>query len=235
MRRRCPARTVGNQDALRGRARERSEAAMSLRDSFFAMTYDRQMGKTEEAGLRDMRKRLLAGAKGRVLEIGSGTGRERGLVRSRGRVADADRAGHADGAPAGAPGSPSSALPPRCCARPPRTCRSRARPSTSRCRRWSCAGWTTSRGRCASCAGCCGQAARCCSSSTCAPRTPSGRASRTRSTGSTGSWSAATATGPPWTRSGRRASPSPRWSAPRCPRRRRSSARPSSAPRSTPA
>jgi len=47
---------------------------MSLRDSFFAMTYDRQMGKPEEAGLRDMRKRLLAGAKGRMLEIGSGTG-----------------------------------------------------------------------------------------------------------------------------------------------------------------
>ena len=47
---------------------------MSLRDSFFAMTYDRQMGKTEEAGLRDMRKRLLAGVKGRMLEIGSGTG-----------------------------------------------------------------------------------------------------------------------------------------------------------------
>src|SRR5215469_8050560 len=47
---------------------------MSLGDSFFAMTYDRQMGKTEEAGVRDMRKRLLADAKGRVLEIGSGTG-----------------------------------------------------------------------------------------------------------------------------------------------------------------
>jgi len=47
---------------------------MSLRDSLFAMTYDRQMGKTEEAGVRAMRERLLAGAKGRVLEIGSGTG-----------------------------------------------------------------------------------------------------------------------------------------------------------------
>ncbi len=47
---------------------------MSLRDSFFAMTYDWQMGKTEEAGLREMRKRLLGGAKGRVIEIGSGTG-----------------------------------------------------------------------------------------------------------------------------------------------------------------
>jgi ubiquinone/menaquinone biosynthesis C-methylase UbiE len=47
---------------------------MSLRDSFFAMTYDKQMGRTEEAGVRDMRKRLLGDAKGRVLEIGSGTG-----------------------------------------------------------------------------------------------------------------------------------------------------------------
>jgi ubiquinone/menaquinone biosynthesis C-methylase UbiE len=47
---------------------------MSLRDSLFAMTYDRQIARAEEAGLRDMRKRLLAGAKGRVIEIGSGTG-----------------------------------------------------------------------------------------------------------------------------------------------------------------
>jgi len=47
---------------------------MSLRDSLFAMTYDKLMGKTEEAGVRAMRERLLAGAKGRVLEIGSGTG-----------------------------------------------------------------------------------------------------------------------------------------------------------------
>jgi ubiquinone/menaquinone biosynthesis C-methylase UbiE len=47
---------------------------MSLLDSLFAMTYDRNIARAEEAGLRDMRKRLLAGAKGRVLEIGSGTG-----------------------------------------------------------------------------------------------------------------------------------------------------------------
>jgi len=47
---------------------------MSLRDSLFAMTYDKQMGRTEEAGVRAMRERLLAGAKGRVIEIGSGTG-----------------------------------------------------------------------------------------------------------------------------------------------------------------
>jgi len=47
---------------------------MSLRESFFAMTYDRQIANAEKAGLRDMRKRLLAEAKGRVIEIGSGTG-----------------------------------------------------------------------------------------------------------------------------------------------------------------
>jgi ubiquinone/menaquinone biosynthesis C-methylase UbiE len=47
---------------------------MSLRDSLFAITYDRQLAKTEEAGLRAMRKRLLDGAAGAVVEIGSGTG-----------------------------------------------------------------------------------------------------------------------------------------------------------------
>ena len=47
---------------------------MSLRASLFAATYDRQMAKTEEAGLRAMRQRLLADAAGQVLEIGAGTG-----------------------------------------------------------------------------------------------------------------------------------------------------------------
>jgi ubiquinone/menaquinone biosynthesis C-methylase UbiE len=47
---------------------------MSLRSTFFAMTYDRQMAKTEAAGLAEMRRRLLADASGRVLEIGGGTG-----------------------------------------------------------------------------------------------------------------------------------------------------------------
>jgi SAM-dependent methyltransferase len=48
--------------------------AMSLRTRFFAMTYDRQIAKTEKAGLRAFRERLLAGASGDVLEIGGGTG-----------------------------------------------------------------------------------------------------------------------------------------------------------------
>src|SRR5690348_12420605 len=47
---------------------------MSLRTRFFALTYDRQIAKTEAAGLRAMRERLLAGAHGDVLEIGGGTG-----------------------------------------------------------------------------------------------------------------------------------------------------------------
>ena len=47
---------------------------MSLRTRFFALTYDRQMAKTEKAGLRAFRERLLAEASGDVLEIGGGTG-----------------------------------------------------------------------------------------------------------------------------------------------------------------
>ena len=47
---------------------------MTLRSRFFAMTYDRQIAKVDKAGLRDAREGLLAGAAGRVLEIGGGTG-----------------------------------------------------------------------------------------------------------------------------------------------------------------
>ena len=47
---------------------------MSLRSKFFALTYDRQMAKTEQAGLHAFRERLLAGLTGDVLEIGGGTG-----------------------------------------------------------------------------------------------------------------------------------------------------------------
>jgi ubiquinone/menaquinone biosynthesis C-methylase UbiE len=47
---------------------------MTLRGRFFALTYDRQMAKTEQAGLRAFREGLLAGAAGHVLEIGGGTG-----------------------------------------------------------------------------------------------------------------------------------------------------------------
>jgi len=47
---------------------------MSLRSRLFALTYDRQLARAEDAGLRAMRLRLLAGAGGDVLEIGGGTG-----------------------------------------------------------------------------------------------------------------------------------------------------------------
>jgi ubiquinone/menaquinone biosynthesis C-methylase UbiE len=40
----------------------------------FAAIYDRGFAATEEAGLRAMRAELLAGARGKVLELGAGTG-----------------------------------------------------------------------------------------------------------------------------------------------------------------
>jgi ubiquinone/menaquinone biosynthesis C-methylase UbiE len=40
----------------------------------FAAVYDRGLKGTEEAGLRQMRRELLAQARGRVIEIGAGTG-----------------------------------------------------------------------------------------------------------------------------------------------------------------
>jgi ubiquinone/menaquinone biosynthesis C-methylase UbiE len=47
---------------------------MSVRSSLFALTYDHQIAKTEKAGLRAMRQRLLAQTAGNVIEIGGGTG-----------------------------------------------------------------------------------------------------------------------------------------------------------------
>ena len=47
---------------------------MSLRGKLFAATYDRQIARTENAGLRALRQQLLAAAAGDVLEIGGGTG-----------------------------------------------------------------------------------------------------------------------------------------------------------------
>ena len=47
---------------------------MSLKKRLFAATYDRMSASTEEAGLRDRRRKLLAHVRGQVLEIGGGTG-----------------------------------------------------------------------------------------------------------------------------------------------------------------
>jgi ubiquinone/menaquinone biosynthesis C-methylase UbiE len=54
-------------------------SAMGIRTSIFAATYDRLSRTSEEAGLRTLRHGLLAGASGRVLEIGAGTGANLGL------------------------------------------------------------------------------------------------------------------------------------------------------------
>ena len=40
----------------------------------FSALYDRCFKAAEEAGLREMRRGVLAGARGRVLELGAGTG-----------------------------------------------------------------------------------------------------------------------------------------------------------------
>lgn len=45
----------------------------------FSALYDRGLKATEEAGLREMRRQLLAGARGRVVELGAGTGANLGL------------------------------------------------------------------------------------------------------------------------------------------------------------
>ena len=47
---------------------------MSVMGRIFAAMYDRMMRDTEDAGLREHRHALLARARGRVLEIGAGTG-----------------------------------------------------------------------------------------------------------------------------------------------------------------
>jgi ubiquinone/menaquinone biosynthesis C-methylase UbiE len=45
----------------------------------FAAVYDRGLRATEEAGLRQMRREVLAAAKGRTIDLGAGTGANLGL------------------------------------------------------------------------------------------------------------------------------------------------------------
>ena len=47
---------------------------MSVWGRIFAAMYDRMLKDTEEAGLRDHRRAIVGRARGRVLEIGAGTG-----------------------------------------------------------------------------------------------------------------------------------------------------------------
>jgi ubiquinone/menaquinone biosynthesis C-methylase UbiE len=47
---------------------------MSLRWTIMAPAYDRMTRASEDAGMRELRQDLVAGASGRVLEIGAGTG-----------------------------------------------------------------------------------------------------------------------------------------------------------------
>jgi hypothetical protein len=56
---------------------------MSLSKRVFGVTYDRMSQKSEEAGLATLRQHLLADVRGRVLEIGGGTGANLPLRASR--------------------------------------------------------------------------------------------------------------------------------------------------------
>jgi ubiquinone/menaquinone biosynthesis C-methylase UbiE len=49
----------------------------------FSAIYDRMIKGTEEAGLREMRREVLAGASGRTIDIGAGTGANIGLFPAR--------------------------------------------------------------------------------------------------------------------------------------------------------
>ena len=77
---------------------------MSLRSKFFALTYDRQIAKAEQAGLHAMRERLLAGASGDVRRDRRRDRAQPALLRPGRRVPDDHRARAADAAAPGAAG-----------------------------------------------------------------------------------------------------------------------------------
>jgi ubiquinone/menaquinone biosynthesis C-methylase UbiE len=59
---------------------------MGLWGRAFATVYDRMLARTEQAGLQDHRRALVAGAGGDVLEIGGGTGANLGFYGERVRT-----------------------------------------------------------------------------------------------------------------------------------------------------
>ena len=71
----CPMRRDALRRYLRPRIEaRRSEATMSIRGRLFAPTYNRQIAKTEKAGLRRSAPTTARGGSGDVLEVGAGTG-----------------------------------------------------------------------------------------------------------------------------------------------------------------
>ena len=105
----------------------------------FSALYDRGSKGTEEAGLREMRRKLLAEASGRTIDIGSGTGANLGLYPGRGHRARPRRARPSHDARGCGRGCANRIRPPRSSRRRPKSCRSRTRASTPRSTRWSSA------------------------------------------------------------------------------------------------
>ena len=66
------ANVTTQQGTLLGRMS--GQNGLQIGSRIFAKLYDRVLAPSEEAGLSDRRARLLASAKGRVLELGAGTG-----------------------------------------------------------------------------------------------------------------------------------------------------------------
>ena len=152
---------------------------MSLRSKLFAVTYDRQMAKTEKAQLGALRQSLLAAASGDVLEIGGGTGANLPFYRPEAgsltitepetaMVRRLERRAREQAPQATILRAPAEDLP----FEDRHLRHRRVHPGAVR-------GRATSRGRCASSAGCCAPAGSCSSSSTSAPAIPGWPATRT--------------------------------------------------------
>ncbi len=194
----------------------------------FARFYDRALKATEENGLGAMRGELLAGARGRVIEIGAGTGVNLELYGDGRRGPDPGRARSAHGRAA--------AQTPRGAAREPAP--GAARRGARRSAPFPDDTFDTAVATLVLCtipdpvaaidelARVLNPAADCSSSSTSAPRTPRAPAGRTASKSpGASSPTAATATATPRPTCAPRRSRSRRSTTPRCRRRCRSSAR----------
>ncbi len=137
----------------------------------FTALYDRCFKATEEAGLREMRQELLTGARGRVVELGAGTGAQpRALPGRRSRTGPGRARPAHDQAAARAKLAESGQRGRGRRGAGAKSCRSRTTASTPPWSRWSSARSRTRRRRWLRSPASSSRAASCSSSSTSAPR-----------------------------------------------------------------
>jgi hypothetical protein len=185
----------------------RGRAPVVVRHPLFARIYDRLSRAAEETEPANRRRELLAGLRGRVIEVGAGNGLDfRYYPATVDEVVavepEACLRERAEETARGAPSWPA----------PPRRCRSRPPHSTAASRRWSSARSRICRRRSRSSCASSGRAASSASTSRSAPSTPASPERRHSPTGRSGRGSAAAATRagapsrrsrPPASRSGR--------------------------------